>query len=287
MGRPSWSGGCLLLRSVLYYEYSQSFLEELRMADVPDNTKEHRWWIRIYDLVVRRFTRWIWTAVIVTALVSGAVAWAFIPWKTDFSRYPVGTASAWMQDHRFVLLVGGIAVASVLTLLTLLRRRAGRVGPRPQAILLKHEDRRRLLARLHSLYQDTVKQCLWGMPRVELGLERTFEATAHPALSVSYRPAGMRETIAPGTPILDVYKEAGDGLLILGKPGAGKSTLLYDLALTLAERAERDATQPPPVLVSLSSWAEKRLPLEQWLAEEFRTKYQVQRTLASGWLLAD
>src|SRR5258708_35428454 len=71
----------------------------------------------------------------------------------------------------------------------------------------------------------------------------------------------------------------------MGKPGAGKSTLLYDLALALTERAERDETQLPPVLVSLTSWAEKRLPLEQWLAEELQTKYQIQRTLASGWFL--
>lgn len=204
------------------------------MVDGPDSKKEHRWWIRTYDLVARRFTRWLWSAVIVAALVSGVVAWAITPWKTDFLRYPVGTAFAWVQDHHLVLLVGGIAVASVLTLLTLLRRRTGRVGPGPQAIPLTHEDRRRLLARLRSLYQDIVKQSSWGMPRLELG-----------------------------------------------------STLLYDLALALTERAERDPIQPPPVVVSLSSWAEKRLPLEQWLAEELRTKYQVQRTLASGWLLAD
>jgi len=53
------------------------------MVDTPNNAKEQHWWIRIYDLAVRKFTQWLWTAVIVAALVSGIVAWAFTPWKTD------------------------------------------------------------------------------------------------------------------------------------------------------------------------------------------------------------
>jgi stage III sporulation protein SpoIIIAA len=95
------------------------------------------------------------------------------------------------------------------------------------------EDRRRLPSRLSSLYEAAIKQSLWGIARVDLGLSRTFEATIHPALLVSYRPAGAREEIAPGTPIITIYDKAGDGLLILGKPGAGKSMLLYELALLL------------------------------------------------------
>lgn len=257
------------------------------MADTPDSAKEQRWWIRTYDLVVRRFTRWLWMAVIVAALVSGIVAWAFTPWKTDFAQYPVGTVFAWVQDHRFVLLVGGIGVASILTLLTFLRRRTDWIGLHSQAILLTQGNRQRLLTRLSSFYQYIVKQSLLGVTHMELGLERTFDAVTHPALSVSYRPTYASEAIAPGTPILEVYLDAGDGLLILGKPGAGKSTLLYDLALALAEQAERDTTQLPPILVSLSSWAEKRLPLEQWLVEELFVRYQIPRPLGAAWLQAE
>lgn len=256
------------------------------MADAPDCTKEPGWRNRVYDLVMRRFTRWLLTTVVIAALVSGIVAWAFTPWKTDFAQYPVGTAFAWMQDHIFILLVGGISVAVMLALLTLLHRRSDRVELRPQAILMTQADRRFLLIRLGSLYKNTVKQSLLGMARIELGLERTFEATVHPAMSVSYRPADIREAISPGTSILDVYKDAVDGLLILGKPGAGKSTLLYELALALTERAEHDKAQLPPVLVSLSSWAVKRLPLEQWLAEEL-FRYQIPCPLAAAWLQAD
>lgn len=82
-------------------------------------------------------------------------------------------------------------------------------------------------------------------------------------------------------------KKQGDGLLILGKPGAGKSALLYELALALAERAERDETPPLPLVVSLTSWATTRLSLSQWLVEELYLRYQIPRAQAAGWLEAD
>lgn len=225
--------------------------------------------------------------MIVAGLVSGVVAWAFTPWGTDFSKYPVASVFTWLRDHLSAFLVAGVCLLALLALLAILRRRAGYALKRPQAIPLTRENRQRLLTRLHSLYQTAIEQSLWGVARIELGLERSFEATAHPALLVPYRPAGAYHNYPPGTPILDIYKEAEDGLLILGKPGAGKSTLLYDLALALVTRAERDPGQPLPILVALASWAVKRLPLEQWLAEELVLRYQIPRDLAVGWLQAD
>ncbi len=257
------------------------------MADSSDDARERHWWIRFYDLVVRRFAWWLWTAVIVAVLVSGVVAWAFTPWKTDFSKYPVGSLFIWLRDHRSAFLIAGVCLLALLVLLVILHRRAGLARQRPKALALTREDRRRLLTRIHSLYETAVKQSLWGVARVDLGLSRTFEATVHPALLVSYRPADAREEIAPGTPIITIYEKAGDGLLILGKPGAGKSTLLYELALALVERAEHDATPPLPLVVSLTSWATTQLPLSQWLVEELVFRYQIPRAQAAGWLEAD
>jgi NACHT domain len=231
----------------------------------------------------------VWGTVILGLALNLIASWLITPPGTTFSQTPLGS----LLGHPLLFALGGVGLLGLTAGLWLINRLypapvSQQTSPPPQAVLLAHEDRRRLLAKLGGLYQGYLKQSLWAMPRMELGLERTFGgATAHPALFVSYPPAGAREAITPSTPILEVYQEAGDGLLILGKPGAGKSTWLYDLALALTERAERDATQLPPVLVSLSSWAQKRLPLEQWLAEELQTKYQIPLTLARGWLLAD
>lgn len=51
------------------------------MTDALDNAKEHRWWIRVYDLAVHRFAWWFLTSVIVALMVSGIITWAFTPGK--------------------------------------------------------------------------------------------------------------------------------------------------------------------------------------------------------------
>jgi hypothetical protein len=59
---------------------------------------------------------------------------------------------------------------------------------------------------------------------------------------------------------------------------------LLELARTLLDRAEQDETAPIPVVLLLSSWAEKQLPLEEWIIEELNNKYQVPRLLGEQWL---
>ena len=62
-------------------------------------------------------------------------------------------------------------------------------------------------------------------------------------------------------------------LLILGAPGSGKTTLLLELARDLLDRAVRDPTHPIPVVFPLSTWAESRRPLAEWLVEELYQRY--------------
>ncbi len=90
-----------------------------------------------------------------------------------------------------------------------------------------------------------------------------------------------------GTSIVQVYDEADGGLLILGKPGAGKTTLLLELARVLLERAEHDSHQRMPVIFSLSSWAEKCLPLSEWLVEELQIRYWTLPNIGKAWVNTD
>src|SRR5207248_1253933 len=64
------------------------------------------------------------------------------------------------------------------------------------------------------------------------------------------------------------------------------STLLLELAHHLVEQAAQNTTQPLPVLLPLSSWATKRRPLQEWLAEQFVLLYDVPRSLSEQWLQA-
>jgi hypothetical protein len=87
--------------------------------------------------------------------------------------------------------------------------------------------------------------------------------------------------------IVKAYDEASRGMLILGAPGAGKSTLIRELACELVNRAEKDPDHPIPVLVNLSSWATKKLPLEFWLVEQLQVVYVLPRHLSQSWIEQD
>lgn len=149
------------------------------------------------------------------------------------------------------------------------------------------QNRVRFLARLRYQYQELWEQSLQGAALMELGLASKPDAVQHQA-ELLFRPAQQPERLLPpGTSIMQVYEEAGQELLILGEPGAGKSTLLLDLARHLVDRAEQDAQQPMPVLLPLSSWADKRQPLSDWLVEQMNLLYHVPTRLSSRWVQAD
>jgi hypothetical protein len=87
-----------------------------------------------------------------------------------------------------------------------------------------------------------------------------------------------------GSDIVEVYDDTGNGLLILGDPGAGKSGLLHALARELLERALRDESQPLPIVLDLSSWGARRVPMERWLVEELWLQHRINPPLAERWL---
>jgi hypothetical protein len=76
-------------------------------------------------------------------------------------------------------------------------------------------------------------------------------------------------------------------LLILGAPGSGKTTLLLELARDLLARAADDPTHPIPVVFPLSTWAQSRKPLAEWLEDELSLRYDVPRKIARKWVPDD
>src|SRR5438445_330006 len=93
--------------------------------------------------------------------------------------------------------------------------------------------------------------------------------------------------LPPGTPLLQVFTNVDEELLILGEPGSGKTTLLLELARDLLDRATHDETYPIPVVFNLSSWALKQQSLSLWLIEELERKYRVPHKLAVSWVVND
>ncbi len=198
------------------------------------------------------------------------------------------------QDEAFLNIAGGIRWTiehlqgkpeRLLTSSSQARR-----SPLPQDLKLptaplSQRDRQRFLTILRTSYHDILKESLQGVALITLGLHTKPEAVA-PSTRLVYRHLQQTEQAFPlGTELLDVYDEQERGeLLLLGAPGAGKSILLVHLAQKLLLRAEQDERQPLPVIFNLSTWADKRRPLAEWLIEELQVSYQIPRKVGQHWV---
>jgi len=80
--------------------------------------------------------------------------------------------------------------------------------------------------------------------------------------------------------IVRIFNRMNQALLILGEPGSGKTTTLLELARDAIVRAKEDPTQPVPLVFNLSSWAEKRQSISDWLLDELDTTYKIPKTVA-------
>lgn len=100
-------------------------------------------------------------------------------------------------------------------------------------------------------------------------------------------PAQQDRPLPPRTRIADVFAELSgldQTLLILGQPGSGKTMLLLELARDAIAWARTDASEPLPVVFTLASWAQKRLPIDRWLVEELQSKYRIPEKIGQRWV---
>jgi hypothetical protein len=101
------------------------------------------------------------------------------------------------------------------------------------------------------------------------------------------RPDQRERPLPVGTRAGDVYDSMDESLLILGAPGSGKTTELLELCKDLLDRAAHDPDHPIPVVFPLSTWAETRKPLVEWLQAELNLRYDVPRAIAQEWVATD
>lgn len=94
------------------------------------------------------------------------------------------------------------------------------------------------------------------------------------------------EPLPDSTSILDVFErpEIAGRLLILGEPGSGKTTTLYNLAKGLVCRAEKDVSEPIPIILDLSSWNDNHGLFSDWLVKELKQKMGVREKLGEKWV---
>jgi hypothetical protein len=150
------------------------------------------------------------------------------------------------------------------------------------------ENRKAMIQRVrHAWIDGVLKQSLYQIARIDLGLEEQPDAVARPWDVIVQEQGRPPRDLPPGTRMGRIFDDLGGALLILGAPGTGKTTLLLELADELLDRAERDAGHRMPVVFNLSSWAVKRKPLGEWLVDELNQRYDVPRKIGQDWVDAD
>lgn len=248
-----------------------------RQPALTSSKAEVPWWIVLCQHLWK-LSAFLGTAVVLALAVNVGSTWLTSPGGKIPNDAPL---SAMMQDWPLVLLV-----AMCLLLLAALFWAISH-WKRPTTLSMTPQDRARMLGRLRVRYEQMLTQTLQDAVRLDLGLA-SRPAAIQSAASLALRlPALPDQFLPPQTSIADVYEQAGQELLILGEPGAGKSTLLLELAHHLLRQAEQHETQPLPLVVPLSSWANRCLPLQTWLIEQVALLYDVPPQLSRQWVEAE
>ncbi|GHP00919.1 hypothetical protein KSF_109660 [Reticulibacter mediterranei] len=114
---------------------------------------------------------------------------------------------------------------------------------------------------------------------------RLYERTdvTHSSVQEVFRRTTMSKAyeFPLGVSIRQVYEDVGGNFLLLGEPGAGKTMWLLTLANELLAGEDE---YPLPVMLNLSSWVRKKLPLDQWVIEQLQQIYQVPNRISRALL---
>ena len=152
---------------------------------------------------------------------------------------------------------------------------------------LEQADRNRsaMLEKVRTIWiTGFLQKSLFQETRILLGLSERTDAVVRPMDLLVQRPDKTEHPLPPGTEIVDVFDAMNQALLILGPPGSGKTTLLLEVARDLLDRAMEHVSYPIPVVFPLSTWAESRRPIAEWLVDELNLRYDVPRKLAQEWV---
>lgn len=157
----------------------------------------------------------------------------------------------------------------------------------PVSTLRSHEQRNRraMLQKVRATWVDgLLKRAYSRLPRMLLRLCEEPDAVQRALHSQYSELVDSSRELSPDLPILDLFAQSGESLLILGAPGSGKTTLLLELCAALLDRATLDEISPIPVVFNLSSWSGRHNSLANWMVEELRAKYDVPKNIASTWI---
>ena len=213
----------------------------------------------------------------------------------------INTVSTWLVSPNGILpsnapvglLIAGwpitILISCCLFLIALLARVVSQWPVQtfyPNPLLTPDQEYRiRLLKRVRTIWvEGLLENSLQRAILIDLHLQEQPNVLENPWRLEIQELNRYPRPLPVGTSIIQVYDKADGELLILGEPGAGKTTLLLQLAKELLNRAEANEHHRVPVVLNLSSWAEKGLSLRDWLTEELNGKYSIPTNTVERWI---
>ncbi|MCB0029033.1 MAG: hypothetical protein KDE28_14060 [Anaerolineales bacterium] len=145
-----------------------------------------------------------------------------------------------------------------------------------------------LLARVErSWITGVLEDADYQFAEIPLTAHSVPAAVSHVWPEMTPPPTNPEQFALDETTLVRLFAASDASLLILGGAGAGKTFTMLRLVRGLLKRAVADPRQPIPVVLSLSSWAERRRPVSDWLVDELATKYHIPRPIGRTWLQED
>lgn len=226
--------------------------------------------------MMRLGTRRIWVSLAVGAII------ALLPILLDLFKAPIVPTAIFSSFPLWLDVVGLVVTASLISALTYWFSKL--ISPPDTSItsrqrILKLIENNWITGFLENRLYYGYDQKLLPLP-----LRERIGSRFDLVLSDPLKPT---HSVLPDTTITQVFDQAEGELLILGEPGAGKTTLLLELTRDLLKRANDNPAAPIPVVLMLSSWAIRKLLLEEWIAEELKAKYDIPPQIGKAWVEAN
>jgi hypothetical protein len=167
------------------------------------------------------------------------------------------------------------------------------VASRTQDAVRAHRDKQVLLDRVKSSWIEGVLEQVeavyagLGVGLIELHkrlLPKAVDQLSDADDEISFLETEP-ESATTDQKVGEIFQDMDRSLLILGGPGSGKTIALLELAREAIAAAEQDLDQPIPVVLNLSSWADDRTSMANWIAQELSTtKYSVPKGTGQRWI---
>ncbi|MDJ1505511.1 NACHT domain-containing protein [Xanthocytophaga agilis] len=127
----------------------------------------------------------------------------------------------------------------------------------------------------HSLLTDTYLEI------DKVNLEEVSNTSFKDIIEI---PQKEKKIYSQNSSVIDIFNKEGRLLLILGAAGAGKTFTLLQLAKELIACAQQDPTLPIPVILNLTSWANERTSIFEWIVNELSLRNLSPKRNTRKWL---